>query len=139
MNHMKSTKGNIMTKITAVLPDQETAELVTDRLTALRRDDLDWRLVEPQDDHERILPAIGWPLGDSATTAGRGVGAVPVVYDYPEDEALKDRGVDRDEAESYRVSVERGGIAIIIEAQSAYEDEVRRILEEADAQQIDVE
>jgi hypothetical protein len=136
---MKSAKENIMSKITAILPDQETAEHVTDRLTALRRDDLDWRLVEPQDDHERILPAIGWPLGDTATTAGRGVGAVPVPYDYPEDEALKDRGVDRDEAESYRVSVERGGIAIIIEARSEYEDEVRRILEAADAQQIDVE
>jgi hypothetical protein len=136
---MQSAKENIMSKITAILPDQETAEHVTDRLTALRRDDLDWRLVEPQDDHERILPAIGWPLGDSASTAGRGVGAVPVQYDYPEDEALKDRGVDRDEAESYSVSVERGGIAIIIEARSEFEDEVRRILEEADAQQIDVE
>jgi len=128
-----------MAKITAILPDEEKAEFVTDQLSTLRIDNLDWRLVEPEDDHERILPAIGWPSGGTSNTSTTGPVAIPVQYDYPEDEALKDRGVDRDESESYQLSVERGGIAIIIRTPSDYEDEIRRILEAADAQQIDVE
>lgn len=128
-----------MAKITAILPDEEKAELVTDQLSTLRIDNLDWRLVEPDDDHERILPAVGWPLGGTTNTSTTGPVAIPVQYDYPEDEALKDRGVDRDESESYQLSVERGGIAIIIKAPSDSEAQIRRILEAADAQQIDVE
>jgi hypothetical protein len=129
-----------MSTITAILPDQEIAEQVTERLTRLQHDSLDWRLVEPGDDEERILPAIGWPLGGSTHAApGHGLAAIPVKYDYPEEEALNDRGVPRAEAESYSRSVERGGIAIIIETPAEYEDEVRRILEEANAQQVAAE
>lgn len=128
-----------MSKITAILPDEETAEFVTDQLAVLRLDDLDWRLVEPEDDHERILPAAAWPFGDASRTASGAPAAVPLQYDYPEDDALRDRGVDREEAESYSRSVERGGTAIIIDTPSAYVDQIRRILDEANAQQVDVE
>lgn len=129
-----------MAKITAILPDEETAGFVTDQLAALHNDKLDWRLVEPEDDNERILPAIGWPLGGGAanTTSGAPV-AVPMQYDYPEDEALKDRGVDPEEAESYSQSVDRGSSVIIINTPSDSVERVRHILQEANAQQIDVD
>lgn len=126
-----------MSTITAILPDQAAAEQVTEQLNALQDDSLDWRLVESEDDQQRILPAAGWSLGGATpASSGQGLAAIPIKYDYPEEEALHDRGVPRDEAESYGRTVERGGIAIIIETPSAHENTVRRILAEANAQQI---
>jgi hypothetical protein len=52
---------------------------------------------------------------------------------------LRDEGVDRDDADSYGRSVERGGTLIIIDAPSQYEGRVRQILEQANAQQMTTE
>jgi hypothetical protein len=129
-------------KIRAILSDQEAVELVTNRLTALGSEEIDWDLLEPSDDPDRLIPAFGWPAsgGAGGGPAGTGGGiAVPVVADYPEDELLRDEGVDRDDADSYGRSVERGGTLIIIDAPSQYEGRVRQILEQANAQQMTTE
>jgi hypothetical protein len=128
-----------MAKITAIMPDEETAEVITDRLAMFRSDDVEWRLVSPGEDTERIFPAVAWPLGSGSQTAGGGPIGVPVQTDYPEGEVVEDRGVDSDEAEFYGQSVAHGGTAIVIEAPSEHTDAIRRILEEADAQQITVD
>lgn len=61
-----------MSTITAILPDQTSVEVVTDRLAALHYDTLDWRLVDPEEDQERILPAVSGPLGAPATLQAAG-------------------------------------------------------------------
>lgn len=128
-----------MAKIAAMLPDDEAAEAITDRLAKLQIDDLDWRLIGPEDDHERIFPALAWPVGSGSSTSGQGPIGVPLHTDYPEDEAVEDQGVDDDAAEFYGRSIEQGGTAIIIEAPDEYAAQIRRILEEADAQQVTVD
>jgi hypothetical protein len=128
-----------MAKIAAMIPDGEAAEAITDRLAKLQIDDLDWRIIGPDEDHERIFPALAWPVGSGASTSGQGPLGVPLHTDYPEDKAVEDRGVDGDEAEFYGRSIEQGGTAIIIEAPSDYVEQIRRILEEADAQQVTVD
>ena len=128
-----------MSTITAILPDQTSVEVVTDRLAALHYDTLDWRLVDPEEDQERILPAVGGPLGAPSNSTGSGVAAIPIQYDYPEKEALHDEGLPREEAAAVGRSIERGGTAIIIEVPADHENEVRRILEKSDAQLIVVE
>jgi len=84
-----------MTKVMAILPDEEVAEQVTSQLSALNINDLDWRLIEPGDDDERLFPALGWPLGSGsggASATGSGLIGVPVITDYPEDEDMRDKG-----------------------------------------------
>jgi len=128
-----------MAKVMAILPDEEVAETVTSQLSDLNIDDLDWRLIHPGEDDERLMPVLGWPLGGggSAGTAGSGgpIGAA-VVTDYPEDEELRDQGTEDDDAEFYGQSVQHGGIAIVIDTPSKYVDDVRRVLEKADAEQV---
>jgi hypothetical protein len=128
-----------MAKITAIVPDEETAGVITDRLATFRSDDLDWRLVNREDDTERIFPALAWPAASGSRTAGGGPVGVAVRTDYPEDQAIEDRGVDDDEAEFYGQSVAHGGTAIVIEAPSEHANAIRRILEEANAQQITID
>ncbi len=128
-----------MAKVMAILPDEEAAEQVTSQLSALNIDDLDWRLIEPGDDDKRLLPAFGWPLGSGsggAATGGGGLVGIPVITDYPEDEEMRDKGASDDDAEFYGQSVEHGGIAIVVETPSEYVDQVRGVLEKADAQQV---
>jgi len=127
-----------MAKITAILPDERAAEAITGRLAMFRSDDLDWRLVNREDDTDRIFPAVAWPLGSGSQTAGGGPIGVPVRTDYPEDQAVEDRGVDDDEAEFYGQSIAHGGTAIVIDSPSEHADAIRRILEQANAQQISV-
>jgi len=128
-----------MSKIIAILPDELAAEKVTDRLATLNVDNLDWRLLGPDDNPERIFPGFAWPLGSGASTPSGGPVGIPVVANNPQDEEVHNRGVDRDDAEYYGRSIAHGGTAIIIEAASEYEAQIRRILEEADAQQVTVE
>jgi len=128
-----------MAKITAIVPDEEAAEVITDRLAMFRSDDLDWRLVNREEDTERIFPAVAWPLDSGSRTAGGGPLGVPVRTNYPEEEVIEDRGVDDDDAEFYGQRVADGATAIIIETPSEHTDAIRRILEEAGAQQITVD
>jgi hypothetical protein len=129
----------MMAKITAIVPDEEAAEIITSRLATFRSDDLDWRLVNREEDTERIFPALAWSGDSSSRTAGGGPLGVPVRTDYPEEEVIEDRGVDDNEAEFYGQSVAHGGTAIIIEAPSEHANAIRRILEEANAQQIAID
>jgi len=129
-----------MTKIMAILPDEEVAETVTDELSKLNIDDLDWRLIHPGEDDERIFPVLGGPLGGvgtgSAGTAGSGLIGAAIRTDYPEDEDMRDNGASDDDAEFYGKSVEHGGIAIVVDTPSQYVDQVRGVLEKADAEQV---
>ena len=126
-----------MAKVMAILPDEEVAEKVTSQLSELNIDDLDWRLIHPGDDDERLFPALGWPLGSGdARTAGGGPGVVAIEADYPEDRAMSDRGASESDAEFYGQSVEHGGIAIVVDTPNEYVDRVRSVLEKADAEQV---
>lgn len=130
-----------MAKVMAILPDEEVAEKVTSQLSKLNIDDLDWRLIEPGDDNERIFPALGLPLGSGsggggASTGSGGLIGVPIVTDYPEDEDMRDKGASDEDAEFYGESVKHGGIAIVVETPSEYVNQVRNILQKADAQQV---
>jgi len=130
-----------MTKVMAILPDEEVAETVTSQLSDLNIDDLDWRLIHPGEDDERLFPVLGWPLGGgsggSASAAGSGgpIGAA-IRTGYPEDEDMRDEGAKDDDAEFYGQSVQHGGIAIVVDTPSKYVDDVRRVLEKADAEQV---
>jgi len=107
-----------MAKVMAILPDEEVAETVTSQLSDLNIDDLDWRLIHPGEDDERLFPVLGWPLGSGAGAAGGGatVGAA-ILTDYPEDEDMRDQGAADADAEFYGQSVEHGGIAIVVNTQ----------------------
>jgi len=126
-----------MTRVMAILPDEEVAETVTSQLSALNIDDLDWRIIHPGDDDERLLPALGWPLGTGdARTAGGGPLGVAVETGYSEEHAMEDHGVDESDADFYGRSVDHGGIAIVVETPSEHVNAVRNVLEKADAQQV---
>jgi len=121
----------------AVLPDESVAEVVTDQLSSFDRDKVDWRLVRSEDNDDRIIPALGWPLGSGGnSTASGGPVGVPIQTDYPDDEAMSDLGVDSADADYYGQSVAHGGIAIVVETSDDYVGQVRRILEQAGAQQV---
>jgi hypothetical protein len=128
-----------MAKVMAILPDEEVAETVTSQLSKLNIDDLDWHLVRPGDDDERLFPVLGWPLGGGSgatNTAGGGLLGAAVLTDYPDDEEMREEGADDDEAEFYGQSIEHGGIAIVIDAPADSVNQVRTILEKADAEQV---
>lgn len=127
-----------MTKVMAVLPDESVAETVTDQLSSFDRDKVDRRLVRASDNDDRIIPAIGWPLGSGAggATATGGPIGLPIQTDYPDDEAMSDRGADGEDAEFYGQSIAHGGIAIVVETSDDYVGQVRRILDQAGAQQV---
>jgi len=126
-----------MAKVMAILPDQAVAEVVTNQLSALNNESIDWRLTEPGDDNERVMPLVGWPLGSGSGTTGGGapIGlAVPV--NVPDDQTIKDQGASDDDAAYYGRSVAHGGIAIVVETPDDAVGQVRRILDQAGAQQV---
>ena len=126
-----------MAKVMAVLPDESVAETVTEQLSSFDRDKVDWRLVRSEDNDDRIIPALGWPLGGGGnSTATGGPVGVPIQTDYPDDEAMSDRGADGEDADYYGQSVAHGGIAIVVETSDEYVGQVRRILDQAGAQQV---
>lgn len=124
-----------MSKIAALLPDDEIAENATDRLAKLNIDDLTWELVREEDDMERILPVMAWPAGNSAQGGGVPVGIVTQT-DYPKEEALEDRGANDDGADFYAQSVAHGATAIIVDAPDEYREQVRTTLQNAGATRI---
>jgi len=127
-----------MSKIAALLPDEEIAENATDRLAKLNIDDLTWELVRDEDNRERILPVMAWPAGNSAQGGGVPVGIVTRA-DYPEEKALEDRGAYHDDADFYAQSVAHGATAIIVDAPDEYREQVRTALQNAGATRISQE
>lgn len=129
-----------MAKVMAILSDDEVAEKVTSQLSELNIEDLDWRLIQPGDDDERLFPVFGWPLGGGdARTAGGGPLGGAIETGYSEERAMEDRGVDDSDADFYGRSVEHGGIAIVVETPSDHVNAVRNVLEKADAQQVTIQ
>lgn len=124
-----------MAKITGILPSDESAETVVEQLSKLQIDNLDWRVVTPQEDTDRIIPAVGWHTTGASGSTGVPMG-LPIVTDYPEDEVLADRGVDPEDAEPIGRAAEQGGTLIVIDVADSYENEIRAILEAADVQMI---
>jgi hypothetical protein len=124
-----------MAKITGILPNDAVAEQVVKQLSSLNLDHLDWTIQTANEDTERIIPAVGWRAGGSTGSTAAPLG-LPFVTDYPEDEALANEGVDRDDAEYLGRAAEDGATLIIIDVSDDYEDKVRAILEDADASMI---
>lgn len=126
-----------MSKLAALLPNDEVAESVTDHLAQLRIDDLTWELLREEDEMERILPAFVWPAGN--TTQGGGVAApvgAVVQTNYPENKALEGEGTDGDVADFYAQSIAHGATAIIVDTPYEYREQVRSTLASAGATQI---
>lgn len=129
-----------MSRIAALLADDEIVENATDSLAHMRNEEITWELFQEEDDMERILPAFVWPAGTTGQTGGvGGVGAplgVAVETSYPEDRALEDQGADGDVADFYAQSIARGATAIVVEAPADYREHVRSALADAGATRI---
>jgi len=126
-----------MSKLAALLSNDEVAENATDQLAKLRIEDLTWELLREEDEMERILPAMVWPTGNTAQGAGVGgpLGAA-VQTTYPGDNALEDRGADDNVADFYAQSIAHGATAIVVDTPDSHRDQVHRILEAAGATRI---
>lgn len=127
-----------MSKIAALLANDEIAETVTDSLARMRNEDITWELFQEDDEMERLLPAFVWPGGTTAQTGG-GAGAplgVAVETRYPENQALEDRGADDDVADFYAQSIAHGATAIVVETPHEYREQVRSALADAGATRI---
>ena len=125
-----------MATLRAILSETNSADRVVEKLSELKIDDLSWRVFQPQDDYERIMPAI--PAGGYAATGGSTMTpvAMPVVADLPEDNILEDAGIPDEEADYYAESLAHGATIIVIDASSQYEQTVRKLLEDAGASHI---
>jgi len=128
-----------MSRFVALLPDEIVADEVTKQLDGLNADDLDWNIIEDEE-RDRILPAIGWPLGTSTGgTAPVGAPGLAVRTDYPEDRVVADEGVNEDDADFYGRSINKGGIGIVVAVANQFDGDVQQILEKAGASQISKE
>lgn len=126
-----------MSKIAAILPNEEVAEQVTDRLAQLNIDDLSWELLQEGDDTERILPAFVWPAGTTGQAGGVGAPlGLAARTNYPEDNILEDEGADDEVAEYYAQSIAHGATAIVVDAPHNQRDRIRSTLESAGATNI---
>lgn len=127
-----------MSRVAALLANDEIAENVTDSLARMRNEEITWELYQENDDMERILPAFVWPGGTTAQTGAGAVGPLGVAIEtrYPEDKALEDRGTDDDVADFYAQSIAHGATAIVVETPDDYRDQVRSALADAGATRI---
>jgi len=127
-----------MTHIAAILRGAESAERAIQELADLNIDGLDWRVLRPEVDHERLMP--GWPAGGAVTGSGTAqpIGA-PIIADLPEDDVLEDEGIPDDEADYYAQSLAHGATVLVIDTSEEHVNTVRRILEKVDASRISVE
>lgn len=127
-----------MSRVAALLANDEIAENATDRLARMRNEEITWELFQENDDMERIIPAFVWPAGTGGQT-GSSTGVplgVAVETRYPEDQALEDRGADDDVADLYAQSIAHGASAIVVETPDAYREQVRSALADAGATRI---
>lgn len=125
-----------MATIRAILSETNSADKAVEKLSELKIDDLSWRIFQPQDDHERIIPAV--PTGAYPATGGSTMTpvAMPVITDLAEDNVLEDAGVPDEEANYYAESLAHGATVIVIDAPSEHEQTVRKVLEDAGASRI---
>lgn len=126
-----------MSKISALLANDEVTEAAIDHLAKLKIEDLTWDLLSKEDNLTRVIPAVAWPTGATgqATTAGIPVGMVTRT-DYPEETALQDDGVDGSAADFYAQSIAHGATAIIVDVPHEYRDQVANTLQHAGATRI---
>lgn len=127
-----------MSRVAALLANDEITESVTDRLARMRNEEITWELFQENDDMERIIPAFVWPAG-AAAPGGGSTGAplgVAVETRYPEDQVLEERGADDDVAELYAQSIAHGATAIVVETPDDYREQVRSALADAGATRI---
>lgn len=127
-----------MTHIATILSGAETAERAIQQLADLKIEGLDWRVLRPEVDHERLMP--GWPAGGSVAGTGTGqpVGA-PIVADLPEENVIEDEGIPDDEAEYYAQSLDHGATVVVIDSPAEHVDLVRRVLENVGASRISID
>jgi hypothetical protein len=127
-----------VTRIATILSGAETAERAIQQLADLNIDGLDWRVLRPEIDHERLMP--GWPAGGSVASTGTGqpVGA-PIVADLPEENVLEDEGIPDDEAEYYAQSLDHGATVLVIDSPAEQVNRVRQILEDVGASRISID
>jgi len=126
-----------MSKIAALLANDEVTEAAIDHLAKLKIEDLTWDLLSKEDNLTRVIPAVAWPAGATgqATTTGIPVGMVTRT-DYPEETALQDDGVDGSAADFYAQSIAHGATAIIVDVPHEYRDQVANTLQHAGATRI---
>ena len=126
-----------MSKIAALLADDEATEVVIDHLAKLQIEDLTWDLLNESDNLVRVLPAVAWPAGSTGQVATTGVPVGLVTRtDYPEENALEDEGADSDTADFYAQSIAHGATAIIVEVPHEHREQVARTLQHAGATRI---
>lgn len=123
-----------MSKFIAMLPDDQTAEEVTKRLSTLGIDDLDWSIVDDTN-HDRILPAFAWP-GTTVGTATSAPAAVPVVTEDNEPAAIDDSTVGKADSAYFTQAISHGGTAIVIEAPDDRDSDVHAMLRSTEASSI---
>jgi hypothetical protein len=128
-----------MTTIRAILSETNSADKAVKKLSELKIEDLEWRIFQPQDEHDRLVPlapAGTYPaVGGSASTP---VG-VPVVADLPEDEVLEEAGVPDEEADYYAESLAHGATVIVIDSPAKHKATVQKVLEASGASRITAE
>jgi hypothetical protein len=127
-----------MTVIAAILESETNEDQVVSRLDQLDIEGLDWRVYRPEEDTERIMPAVRMNEGGTTGAAGQGVG-FPLRMDVREDLALEGMGVPQEEADFYSVSHARGATVIVVETPSDYASDVRLALQEAGATRLSAE
>jgi hypothetical protein len=134
---MDNKKETIMSKIAALLANDEVTEAVTDHLAKLKIEDLTWDLLSKDDDLTRVIPAVAWPAGATGQGTATGIPAGVVTRtDYPETTALQDDGVDGSAADFYAQSIAHGATAIIVDVPHEHRDQVASTLQHAGATRI---
>jgi hypothetical protein len=126
-----------MSKIAALLADDEVTEAATDHLAKLKIEDLTWDLVSQADHLERVIPAVAWPAGGTGQVAATGVPVGFVTQTHqPEQAELRVDGADGDTADFFAQSIAHGATAIIVDVPHEYRDQVASTLQQAGATRI---
>lgn len=123
-----------MSKFIAMLPDDQSAEEVTKKLSTLGIEDLDWSIID-ETNHERMLPAFAWPGTTAGTTTGAPA-AIPVVTEDSEPAAIDDSAVGKADSAYFTQAISHGGTAIVIEAPDDRDGDVHAMLRSTEASSI---
>ncbi len=100
-----------MSRIVALLANDETANTVIEDLSELEDNDLDWKLVRPEADIERLIPAMpATAESDSLTPIG-----YVTENEMPDSVRVQDFDLDRDEEEFFAQGLEHGGTVLVVD------------------------